>query len=187
MLSLPHDILARAAMIEGPDFNQIALVERKQQQRPKPDNTSIWGDFGIDHLMLLVKNAKENEIFFRDVFAGRVIGRRPYVTTMKIADATIVLAEPEAVGLKRNQVQTHDPKKFRYGIDHLGFLYSDVKAAVESAKAKGYRFLLDGARMSYYGAPTVYTFAVIFNPDGLHFEMVQEDGRTKARVVFPQK
>jgi catechol 2,3-dioxygenase-like lactoylglutathione lyase family enzyme len=187
MLSLPHDILARAALIEGPDFNQIALVERKQRPRPNPDDQRIWGDFSIDHLMLLVKSVKENEQFLRDVFAGRVIGRRPRVTTMKIADATIVLAEPEALGFKREQVQTHDPRKFRYGIDHLGFLYADVKAAVEAAKAKGYRFLLDGVRMRYFDTPTVYTCAITFNPDGLRFEMVQEDGRTKARIHFLQQ
>jgi catechol 2,3-dioxygenase-like lactoylglutathione lyase family enzyme len=187
MLSLPHDILARAALIEGPDSSQIALVERKQRKRPNPEDRRVWGDFGIDHLMLLVKSARDNERFLRDVFAGRVIGRRPFVTTMKVADATIVLSEPEALGLKRDQVQTHDPGQFSYGVDHLGFLYTDVRAAVESAKAKGYRFLRDDARVRYFGTPTVYTSAVTYNPDGLRFEMVQEDGRTRAKIHFQQQ
>ncbi len=182
MLSLPHDILARAAMVEGPDFTQIVLVERKPQSNPGANNKAIWGDFGIDHLLLLVKSAKENETFFRDVFAGRVIGRRQGVTTMKVADATIVLAEPEALSLKRDRVQPRDSKKFRYGIDHLGFLYADIATAVEAAKAKGHKFLLDGVRMNYHDEPTPYFFAIIFSPEGLQCKMVQEDGRAGPRV-----
>jgi catechol 2,3-dioxygenase-like lactoylglutathione lyase family enzyme len=182
LLSLPHDILARAVMIEGPDFSRIVLVERKQPQRTGGGNRAIWGDFGIDHLLLLVQSAKENENFFRDVFAGRVTGRRQNVTTMKIAGATIVLAEPEALGLKRYQVQPRDPKKFRYGIDQLTFLYADLAAAVGKAKAKGYRFLVDGVRVNYYDKPTPYLSALILSPDGLRCEMAQEDGRAGPRV-----
>jgi hypothetical protein len=174
-------------MIEGPDFSQIALVERKQQQRPGMIDRAVWGDFGIDHLMLLVKSAKENEFFFRDIYAGRVTGRRPHVITMKVADATIVLAEPEALGLKRANVQPRDPKTFRYGIGHLGFLYPDIKPAVEAAMAKGYQFMLNVARVKYYDEPTAYTIAITLNPDGLPCEMVQEDGRAKARIVSPPR
>ncbi|MCI0339029.1 MAG: VOC family protein [Acidobacteria bacterium] len=182
MLSLPHDILARAAMVEGPDFNQIALVERKLSQRQAANDKSVWGDFGIDHLLLLVKSARENEVFFREVFGGRVNGRRPHMTTMKVADATIVLAEPEVLGLKRENVMPRDPKKLRFGINQIGFLYVDVRAVVEMAKAKGYRFLLDDTRMNYDGQPTPYTIAITNSPDGLPCQMIQEDGRTGARI-----
>ncbi len=182
MLSLPHDFLARAVLVEGPDFNRIALVERRDQQVSKPHERVAWGDFGVDHLLLLVKSAKENEIFFREVYAGRVTGRRPNIVTMKVANTIIVLAEPEAFGLKRENVQPRDPKKFRYGIDHIGFLYPDLKTAVSAAMSKGYRFLPEGTRMNYYDEPTAYTYAITLSPDGLPCEMVQEDGRTGPRT-----
>src|SRR5262245_17090829 len=54
-LSLPHDVLGRAALIEGPDYIRLALVERKEKNRPKLIEQASWGDFGIDHLMLMVK------------------------------------------------------------------------------------------------------------------------------------
>lgn len=187
MLSLPHDILARAAMIEGPDWNQIALVERKQQSRPNAEENAVWGDFGIDHLLLLVKSMKDNETFFRDLFGGSVVMRRNHLTTMKVAGTMIILVEPEALALKRETVQPRDPKKFRYGIDHIGFLYADLKPAVELAKAKGYTFLREPATVNYYDEPTAYTLAIILSPDGLQCQMVQENGRARARTVAPQK
>ncbi len=185
-LTLPYDILARAVLIRGPDFNHLALVERKGKKRPKnADDAPQWGDYAIDHLLLLVKSADENEKFFQDVYAGRVTRRRPHITTMKVANATIVLAEPEGIGLKRQTVQPRDPKKFRFGIDNIGFLYEDVKVAVEAAKAKGYKFLPEGVRMNYFGEPTVYTVAATLSPDGLQCEMAQQDGRIGPRTKAP--
>ena len=182
MLSLPLDILARAVMIEGPDFNQIILVERKEQQNTKKADKVVWGDFGIDHILLLVKNVKDNEIFFQDVFAGRVTGRRLNVTTMRVANSTIVLAEPESLGLKRENIEPQNIKKLRYGIDQLGFLYADVRPAVSAAMEKGYKFMIDGVRMNYYGVPTAYVVAVTHSPDGVRCEMVQEEGRKGPRI-----
>jgi catechol 2,3-dioxygenase-like lactoylglutathione lyase family enzyme len=94
-----------------------------------------------------------------------------------------VLAEPEAVGLRREQIVERDPREFRYGVDHIGFLYRDVKAAVAAAKAKGYQFKLEGAPLMYYGQPTVYLFAITFTPDGFQCEMVQQEGRLGARPI----
>jgi catechol 2,3-dioxygenase-like lactoylglutathione lyase family enzyme len=181
-LSMPHDLLARAVMIEGPDYNNIALVERRNTQRSRTNEKVAWGDFGIDHIMVLVEEVKTNEDFFRNVYSAKVIARRPSVATLKIADATIVLAEPEAVGLKRESVQSPAPGKFRYGVNHLGFLYADIKAPVETAKAKGYTFISDTFRVKYFDQPTVYTLATIISPDGLLCEMFQEDGRTGPHI-----
>jgi len=181
-LSLPHDILARAALIEGPDYTRIALVERKKKIRSMANEKSSWGDFSIDHLMLLVKDAKENEVFFHDLFGGKVTSRRPKVTTMKIADATIVLAEPEALGIKREDIPVRDPDKLSLGDAQIRFLYFGIKPAVEMAKARGYKVIFDGTRMTYFDLPTVYTVALTFSPDGLQIEMAQEVGRTGPRI-----
>jgi catechol 2,3-dioxygenase-like lactoylglutathione lyase family enzyme len=177
-LRMPHDMFARAVMIEGPDFSNIALVERRDTQGSKRGERVVWGEFGIDHIMLLVPDVKITEGFFRNVYAAKVMARRPSTTTLKIADATIVLAEPEALGLQRESVKAPDMQRFRYGVDHLGFLYADIKAAVESAKMKGYTFLSESTRLNYFDQPTVYTLATIMSPDGLRCEMFQEDGRT---------
>jgi catechol 2,3-dioxygenase-like lactoylglutathione lyase family enzyme len=181
-LSLPHDILGRAALLEGPDFNRLALVERKQKNRSKAIEKASWGDFGIDHLLLLVKSVKENEVFFRDIFGGKVISRRGSVATLKVADATIVLAEPEALGIIREDVQPRDPDKMRLGDAHIRFLFFDIRPAVEMAKARGYKVIFDGTRLTYFDQPTAYTVAITFSPDGLLIEMAQEIGRTVPRI-----
>ncbi|MCI0662377.1 MAG: VOC family protein [Acidobacteria bacterium] len=176
-LSLPHDLLGRAALIEGPDYIRLALVERNQRNRSKVIEKASWGDFGIDHLMLLVKNIKENEVFFRDLFGGKVTSRRPSVTALKVADATIILAEPEALGIKREDVQLRSPADAR-----IRFLFFDITPAVEMTKARGYKVIFDGSRMTYFDQPTGYTIAITFSPDGLPIELAQEVGRTGPRI-----
>jgi catechol 2,3-dioxygenase-like lactoylglutathione lyase family enzyme len=181
-LSLPHDLKCRAALLEGPDFNRLALVEGKQKNRSKAIEKASWGDFGIDHLMLLVKDLKANEVFFRDLLGGKVETRRSGVTAMKVADTTIVLAEPEALGIMREDVQARDLDKLIFGDAHIRFLYYDIRPAVSMAKARGYKVIFDGTRMTYFDQPTAYTVALTFSPDGLHIEMAQEAGRVGPRI-----
>ena len=168
---LPAEPLARAALVLDPDDNLVAVVER----------AGATG-FGFDHLQLLVGSVDENERFFRDVLAGEVGDRRSGTTVMRVGGAAIVLSEPEGLGLRRPDVQPRDPSKFRYGIDHISFLYADARTAAESARAKGYRFPLEPRVLTYFGEPTVYTFGFTLSPDGLQCEMLTEEGRRGPRT-----
>ncbi len=173
---LPAEPSAKAAVLWGPDYNRIVIVERKNDSGITP--------FGIDHLQYIVEDLEANIKFFSEVYQGKVINRSEQVATMLVGGHTFVLATPEGMGLDRSKVARRSPDFFRYGIDHLGFMYKDIRPAFENAKAKGYFFALDPTRMQYYDAPTVYTFAITSTPDGMQMEMYQEDGRTTARTRY---
>jgi catechol 2,3-dioxygenase-like lactoylglutathione lyase family enzyme len=175
---LPGDSGARAAMVVDPDGNRVVVVERKGG----PET-----GFGFDHVQLLVASAAENERFFRDVFAGETVVRAPGSAVVRAGGARIVLSEPAALGLRPEDVRKRDPGVFWWGIDHISFLYDDVRAAGKAAVAKGHRFPREPAVLEYFGEPTVYTFGYAFSPDGLQCEMVREEGRTnpRTRVAAP--
>ncbi|MCS7018792.1 MAG: VOC family protein [Cytophagales bacterium] len=173
---LPAEPNAKAALLWGPDYNRLVIVERKNDSGITP--------FGIDHLQYIVEDLEANIRFFSDVYQGKVMSRSQYVATMLVGGHTFVLATPEGMGLERSLVVRRSPDFFRYGVDHLGFMYHDIRPAFENAKAKGYQFALDPTRMHYYDAPTVYTFAITATPDGMQMEMYQEDGRTSARTQY---
>lgn len=176
---LPGDPAAKAAMLWGPDYNRIVIVERKNDSGITP--------FGIDHIQYMVEDLEANVKFFSEVYQGKVVSRSAQVVTMLVGGHTFVLATPEGMGHDRNKVARRSPEFFRYGVDHLGFMYKDIRPAFENAKAKNYPFALDPTRMQYNDAPTVYTFAITSTPDGMQMEMYQEDGRTAARTEYLHK
>lgn len=173
---LPSEPEAKAAMLWGPDYNRIVIVER-------PDDSGIT-PFGIDHLQYIVEDLEANIRFFSEVYQGKVIRRDKELAVMHAGGHTFVLATPEGMGLERQKVVKRHPDFFRYGVDHLGFMYHDIRPAFEHAKSKGYTFALEPTRMQYYDAPTVYTFAITATPDGMQMEMYQEDGRISARTQY---
>lgn len=167
-LVLPIDPRAKAASIYGPDLNVFALVER-------PRRHSDTGEFGLDHVQLLVKNVAENVRFFEEVFAAQVQGKSEHQAFLTIGGFPLALSDPEGLDLVRADVQERSPSQFRFEADHLSFLYSDIHPAVDAAIAKGRKFAQQPARLEYFGKPTAYTYAVINSPDGLPFELVMHD------------
>ncbi|MCS6968564.1 MAG: VOC family protein [Cytophagales bacterium] len=173
---LPAEVDVPAAMIWGPDYNRIVIVERKQDSGITP--------YGIDHIHYMVENLEANIQFFKDVYAGKLLWRKGEVAVMHVGKHKFVLSTPEGMGRQRSQVVRRHPDLFRYGVDHLGFMYKDIRPAFEYAKAKGYHFALEPTRMQYYDQPTVYTFAITATPDGMQMEMYQEDGRLGPRTEY---
>ena len=179
-LRIPGEPKARAALVVGPDENLFAIVERPEPADPR-------FPFAFDHLQLLVKSVADNERFFTDLYAGEVTLRERGSAVMKIAGATLRLSEPEALGLRRAAVLPRDPAVFRYGVDHVSFLYEDATPAYQAARAKGRSFLFEPRPLLYFGEPTEYQFGVALSPDGLGCEMLSEKGRRGPRVVFDER
>lgn len=172
---LPHDPSLKAAMCWGPDYNRLVIVERKEDTGKTR--------FAIDHLQLLVKNRGENEAFFKDVFAAKLVRQMGKSVELLVGKHRFILSEPEDLGLNPETVQMRDPKKFIGGIDHLGFMYQAITPAFEAAIAKGYPFLTPKpVPIQYFDKPTLYLFAITFTPDGLQMEMFEEKGRTSSRT-----
>ena len=173
-LILPIDPKAKAASIYGPNFNVFALVER-------PKRHGDTGEFGLDHIQLLVKNVDENVRFFVDVFGAAVVNRWEHGAIVSVAGFPIAMSDPVGLDLDPKEVQERTLDKFRFEADHLSFLYSDIHPAVEAAIAKGRKCAVPPTRMEYFGKPTPYTFAVIESPDGFPIELTSEDGRVGPR------
>jgi len=173
---MPHSN-ERSILCYGPDFNLIVVVESSDK---------IDG-YEIDHVNLLVKDLEENLSFFKDVFAASVVEQTDEMATLMVADHKFVLVEPEAIGFKPEEIQERDPKVFKPDVDHLGFLYKNVRKAYAQASEKGYEFLSPPVPIKYYDKPTLYTFAITYSPDGLQMEMFQEDGRTASRSSFKER
>jgi len=167
-LILPIDPRAKAASIYGPDLNVFALVERSRRHNDT-------GEFGLDHIQLLVKNVAENVRFFEDVFAAQVQGHSEHQAFLTVAGFPLALSDPEGLDLVRADVQERSPSQFRFEADHISFLYSDIHPAVVAAKAKGRNFTQQPTRLEYFGKPTAHTYAVINSPDGLAFELLMHD------------
>ena len=176
---LPAEPEARAALLWGPDYNRIVIVERKNDNSITP--------FGIDHLQYIVEDLAANIKFFSEVYQGKLVRSNKQVAVMLVGGHMFVLATPEGMGHDRSKVVCRSPDFFRYGVDHLGFMYKDIRPAFENAKAKGYPFALEPTRMLYNEQPTVYTFAITSTPDGMQMEMYQEDGRLSARTNYLEK
>jgi catechol 2,3-dioxygenase-like lactoylglutathione lyase family enzyme len=169
-LVVPIDPRAKAASIYGPDLNVFALVER-------PHRHGDSGEFGLDHVQLLVKNVAENVSFFEDVFAAQVQGKSEHQAFLTVGGFPIAISDPEGLDLIRADVQERSPTTFRFEADHISFLFSDIHPAVEAAKAKGRKFAREPKRLEYFGKPTPYTFAVINSPDGLPFQLGMFDNK----------
>jgi catechol 2,3-dioxygenase-like lactoylglutathione lyase family enzyme len=170
--AMPGQPDVKAAWCWGPDYNCIVLVENKKATT----------DFGIHHLRLLVKSLPDNLRFWQEVFAATVVGRTAHSAVLLAGGHQLILSEPEDLGLDRSAVSDRNPKQFRAGVDHIGFLYPSVHVPYEAALAKGYKFLSKPIEIMYYGKPTLYTFAIIFSPDGLQVEMAEEKGRLGPRT-----
>lgn len=166
----------KCASIWTPEYSRILLIERK--------NDIGKSDFSIDHLLILVTELDKNIKFFEEVFAGKIESKKGKVAKMTVGKHTFYIAEPEGLYLNKDLVNKRDPKKFIPYIDHIGFMYENITPAYEYASKKGYQFALKPTPMNFFDKPTLYSFAIIFSPDGMQCEMYQEKGRTKAKSVY---
>ena len=198
---LPLEPNAKTFKFLGPDGTEIVIVERKDKD---------FGDslYSIDHLQFLVSNASESSEFFQKVFSGTVVkastnkqlakakvssqhaADKSYSgnsIALQVADAIIVVSEPEDLGLITDKVKPMGSGgTIRLGIDHLGFLYKDIQCASSQAIENGYKPLFPPTRYKYKNKPTVYTFTVFKSPDGFNIEMVQADGRIGPHSYYDQ-
>ncbi|MEM9530139.1 MAG: VOC family protein [Pseudomonadota bacterium] len=170
-VSLPMEPTARAFSIYGPDGAALVIVER-----PQVDFGSA--SFAIDHIQFLTADRDKSARFFMSVFGGSPNEKTEAGTTLKVADATIVLSEPKAFEIDPDDVSLRNrPGTVHLGIDHLGFLYENIQDAVDAAAEQGYKPLFPPTRYVYKGKPTLYTFTAFSSPDNVTIEMVQVDGR----------
>lgn len=175
--TLPTEPEVNAVAMYGFDFNIIVLVERPKMKKMKTE-------FGIDHLQLLVHNLEENVKFYQTVLGAEIIDKKERSTVLKIGNHKFVLSEPEVLGIVREQVVEHNPKKFVANIDHLGFLYDEIEPAFYAAKANNYQVILEPKPLIFYDKPTPYTICILKSPDNFQIELQQEEGRMTGRKMY---
>jgi len=194
---LPHEPDADAFVIQGPDHNPIAIVRRPEADLYVGSLAKSFS-YGIDHIQLLVRDHRETCRFLVDIYSAEFLGSWKNTVKLRVADAILVLSEPEDLGLQRGDVEDRDAlNKQRFAVDHLAFLYEDIWPAISSAQDKGYRFNIiqssDRARTAlteappryrYFGQPSAYTAISILSPDGLGFELVMVDGRAGPMIYY---
>ncbi|MEO9467985.1 VOC family protein [Parasphingorhabdus sp.] len=180
-VNLPMEPEAKAFSIYGPDGAELVIVERKDREYAN-------ADFAIDHIQFLTSDVAVTKKFFENVFDGTTTGQTKAGTTMKVADAVITLSEPEAFGYDREKVSPASRSgAIQLGVDHLGFLYEDIQAAVDQAALNGYEPVFKPTRYIYKNKPTVYTFTAFASPDKFNIEMVQVDGRHGPHSYYDQR
>ena len=104
---------SKSALIWGPDYNRILLVEHKKTVGNR-----------IDHLLLLVSDLEANIKFFQQVLSAEILEQSQDFARIQVAKHEFILAKPAYLGLKDEDVIKRHPKKFTPNIDHLGFLYA---------------------------------------------------------------
>ncbi len=169
---LPLEKNTSAFSIYGPDGMEIVIVERS-------DDDFGNATYAIDHIQFLVRDVKIGETFFEKVFEAKSFERQKNSVGLQVADGKLILSKPEAFNLTVKDVGLRKVDgTIRIGLDHLGFLYNDVVAAVDQARSKKVAPIFQPQRYVYKGKPTVYTFSAFEMPENINIEMVQADGRT---------
>ncbi len=174
---IPGDPTAKAALIWGPEYTRILIVQRNRERSKETL-------YGIDHLLMMVDNLSANVTFFQDVYAGKIIKRGSDFCKIHVGEHSIVLATPAALGIPASTVQRVDTAQFRPGIEQLSFLYNNPQPAYTAAATKGYEFSLRPSRLIYRNKPTSYVAAITRSPEGIYCEMLAEDGREGPRSVY---
>ena len=174
---IPGEPSAKAAVFWGPERTLVTIVQRSGEHR----QSTIYG---MDHLLILVRNLEENVRFFQEVHAGKVKHRETDFCRMLVGGHTFILATPPAIGLPATTVRIPDSTRFMPRIEQLGFLYHDPQPAYQSAAIKGYGFSLRPSRLIYHNKPTPYVSAITRTPEGIYCEMYAEDGRSGARTAY---
>ncbi|PWK25178.1 glyoxalase/bleomycin resistance protein/dioxygenase superfamily protein [Arcicella aurantiaca] len=177
--TLPNEPDVNAVAMYGFDNNIIVLVERP--------HLKVKTSFSIDHIQLIVKNLENNVKFYQDVLGAEVVDKKDRSTVLKIGNQKIVLSEPEALGLVREQVLERDTTKFTSHIDYLGFLYDEVEPAFYAAKANNYTILSEPKALIFNEKLTPYTICTVLSPDNLEIDLIQEEGRTAGRTFVKVK
>ncbi len=170
-VSLPMEPEAKTFGILGPDGALIVIVERVDMDFGE-------AQYAIDHIQFLVEDVEANAGFFAEIFGAETTATSDHSAELKVADAKLVLSLPEGLGLSADAVAPRAKEgAIRIGLDHLGFLYEDIKEAVDGASTNGRTPVFEPQRYIYRGKPTVYTFTAFRMPDDFSIEMVQADGR----------
>ncbi len=186
---LPYEPTAKSASFLGPDGIRLGLVERSGDRGSR---------FGIDHLVMLTRDAAATSRFFQQVFSGVESDVGAGTRVIRVADARIVLAEPEALGIPRESVRPpalvpfatpgsgSAPRRQRVpgSIEHLGFLFADVPALAAAAESRGYRADYPPVRYEYAGRLTPYTVTEFSTPDGYGIEAVAVAGRVGPHAYY---
>lgn len=170
-IALPLEPDAKAFSVYGPDNAEIVIVERRSKDFE-------GASFAIDHIQFLTADAEAMQTFFTDVFSGSTLKETETSISLKVADALIIVSEPEVFGYTHDAVSPASRDgAVQLGVGHLGFLYADIQSAVDQAALLGYDPLFPPTRYIYKNKPTVYTFTAFASPDNFNIEMVQPDGR----------
>ena len=177
--TLPNEPDANAVAMYGFDNNIIVLVERP--------HLKVKTLFNIDHIQLIVKNLEMNVKFYQDVLGAEIIDKKDRSTVLKVGNQKIVLSEPEALGLVREQVLERDSTAFSSHIDYIGFLYDEVEPAFYAAQANNYTVISEPKALYFNEKPTTYTICKVLSPDNLEIDLIQEEGRTGGRSFLKTK
>ncbi|MEA5461760.1 VOC family protein [Arcicella sp. LKC2W] len=177
--TLPNEPETNAVAMYGFDNNVIVLVERP--------NLKVKTLFNIDHIQLIVKNLETNVKFYQDVLGAEVVDKKDRSTVLKVGNQKIVLSEPEALGLVREQVLDRDSSKFSSHIDNISFLYDEIEPAFYAAQANHYPVISEPKMLLFNEKPTPYTICKILSPDNLEIDLIQEEGRTSGRSLLKAK
>lgn len=174
---LPGDPAVKAVSFWGPGYTLITVVQRSGERRQ-------YTPYGIDHLLILVRDLPENIKFFQEVYAGKIKRQAPDFCQMLVGSHLLILATPSAIGLPATTIHLPDSAHTEPRIRQLSFLYHDPQPAYQSAAIKGYGFSTRPSRLIYHNKPTPYIAALLRAPDGIYCEMYAEEGRNTARTVY---
>jgi len=177
--TLPNEPTVNAVAMYGFDNNIIVLVERPSLK----SKTS----FSIDHVQLIVKNLETNVKFYQDVLGAEVIDKKDRSTVLKVGNQKIVLSEPEALGLVREQVLDRNTTNFASHIDNISFLYDEIEPAFYAAQANNYTVISEPKVLLFNEKSTPYTICKVLSPDNLEIDLIQEEGRTSEKKISKTK
>ncbi|MFC0182898.1 Catechol 2,3-dioxygenase [Pseudarcicella hirudinis] len=169
---LPGEQEINAVAMYGYDNQLVVLVEREDKEA----NT-----FGIDHVQMIVENLEKSIRFYKDIFNAELLIKKDRSAVLSVKNQKIVLSEPEALGLVREQIRKID-KNSPNSLDcQLSFLYEEVEPAFYAVKGQGYEVAVEPETFYYLNKPANYIYSIIRTPDGAPLKIFQENGRLAAR------
>ncbi len=164
-LQLPLDQASKAVLLTTPDGQHLALVQREE----------LRNTFDIDHVQLMVRHLEASIQFFENLLGAQVIRKQDRSACLQVGNQQLMLSEPEALGLLREEVTLVEKVTLANAGASLGFLCDDLEPIYYATKANHLSMLLEPKNRIESDAS--YISCVVLSPDNLPIELKEEDDR----------
>lgn len=127
----------------------------------------------LDHCCLNVRDLDRAIRFYEDNFGLKLLSRREIQETN--AEIAFVGHDPDAMKLELTHWRGWKPEEYVEGttFDHVALVVDDVRALVETLRARGVKVAKEPYRISGSGS----VIAFVHDPDGNWVELIQKAGR----------